>query len=407
MRNIGLVIRHEIKTTLSRRSFWLLTVLFPAMVIVATAIPQWLAGDALDEANVLQAAQQSLAHIGYVDEAGIVKALPPGIPPDTVVAYPDEASAQAALEAGELDQYFVIVPDFLESGRVVAVSEQFNVFSGLNGAELVKYLVSYNLVDRPEVVGLLLDPTPNETRVALAPRPPRDEDNPFTFFVPFAAMFVLFFVISMTAGYMLRSVTQEKENRTVEVLLLSLSPRQLMVGKVLGLGVVALVQMAVWMGGGLLAMDRARLVTQIPEHIQLTPGFVILTLVYFVLGYLLYASALGALGALAPNVREGTQFTFIIILPLLLPFWLNTAFVSNPDGGVALVLSLIPLTAPTSMVARLAATQVPTWQVAVSLGGLLITTYGFVVMAARFFRPDTLLTSTSLSLRRILREARG
>jgi ABC-2 type transport system permease protein len=113
---------------------------------------------------------------------------------------------------------------------------------------------------------------------------------------------------------------------------------------------------------------------------------------------------LGAIGALAPTAREGAQFTFVVILPLMIPLWLNNVFTQTPNGGLATFLSLFPLTAPTSMVTRLAAGGVPAWQPAVGLVGLAATTYVFVLLSARFFRADTLLSSASLQWRRIVQE---
>ncbi len=227
------------------------------------------------------------------------------------------------------------------------------------------------------------------------------------FALPFAVMFVLFFVITMTGGYMLQSVTKEKENRTAEVLLLSIRPRDLMLGKVLGLGAVALAQMAIWLGGGLAVMSGGLAIASIAVGQALQPSFILLAVVYFLLGYLLYASLLGAVGALAPTAREGAQFTFIIILPLLVPFYLNSAFTNDPNGALATVLSLIPFTAPTAMMARLSVVAVPAWQIALSLAGLAITTYLLVLLAARFFRADTLLSNASLNWGRFVSEMRG
>ena len=152
------------------------------------------------------------------------------------------------------------------------------------------------------------------------------------FVLPFAVMFILFFVITMSGGYMLQSVAKEKENRTAEVLLLSISPRELMLGKVLGLGAVALAQMTVLAGRRVGADERRADGRQLGGRSPLRLGFFLLALVYFLLGYLLYASMLGAVGALAPTAREGAQFTFIIILPLLVPFYLNQAFTPIPTA---------------------------------------------------------------------------
>ncbi|MFN2303016.1 MAG: ABC transporter permease, partial [Anaerolineales bacterium] len=132
----------------------------------------------------------------------------------------------------------------------------------------------------------------------------------------------------------------------------------------------------------------------------LPPGFVIWGFLFFLLGYLLYASLLGAIGALAPNSREGGQFTFLIILPLLIPLWFNVAFTENPNGPIATFLSLFPLTS-ISMMTRITSTFVPTWQILLSLGGLALTTYLIVLLAAKFFQAETLLSFENLNIKRI------
>ena len=167
-----------------------------------------------------------------------------------------------------------------------------------------------------------------------------------------------------------------------------------------------LVGMAIWMGGGALALGQGSALLSGLGIQRLPAGFVAWALLFFVLGYLVYASALGALGALAPNTREGSQFTFVLLLPLMAPIWLNTIFIQAPNSIAATVLSLFPLSAPAAMPTRLAAGGVPAWQPFVSAAGLAITTYFLVLLAARFFRADTLLSSVSLSWRRIAKQAR-
>ena len=210
-----------------------------------------------------------------------------------------------------------------------------------------------------------------------------------------------FFVITMTSGFMLQSVSKEKENRTIEVLLLSVSPRELMMGKVLGLGVVALIQVIIWAGGGLLVLNSAAL-----AGVSLPAGFLVWALLYFILGYLLYASVLGAIGALSPSAREGGQVTFIVLLPLMIPLWMSNVLIQSPNDGAAIFFSLFPLTAPTSMITRLAAAPVPIEQLLIGLVLLAVTTYGLIAVSARFFRADTLLAMNSLNLKRIVQELR-
>lgn len=405
MRNIRLVIKHEILTTLSKRSYWLTTILLPLAMLAFTLLPQFIAKRAVEE-NSLETllAPQQVEAIGYVDQAGIIDRLPPSLPAGLLAAFPDEASAQAALAAGQVDRYYVITADFLESGDLIMVDRILSVIAGESRARLMEFVINYNLVGDENLAMLLLDPTPQVASQPLAAQGSTGPgaDSLLGYMVPFAVMFILFFTITMSAGYMLQSVAAEKENRTAEVLLLSLRPVELMMGKVLGLGAVALLQIGIWLGVGLLLLNRGPSLVAATGSVTLPAGFVVWAVLYFVLGYLLYSSALGALGALAPGVREGSQFTFFFLLPLMVPLWLNTAFIQSPNGTLATVLSLFPLTAPTSMVTRLASGTVPGWQPLVGLAILAATTYLFVLLAARFFRADTLLSQASLDWRRIV-----
>ena len=405
MKTTWLVLKHEIVVTLSRRSFWIMTFVFPLIILVFSVLPQLVAGDDLNQ-NPFQLQSSLQQPVGYVDEAGIITSLPPGMAAGAIRAYASTAAAQQALDQGAISRYLVYSPDFMQTGQVDLVTAKFNALGGAQDSYLAQYLVDYNLIGDAGVAAAVINPTANVSSHSLAPVT-NQTDSALGFAVPFATMFILFFIISFTGGYMLQSVAREKEDRTVEVLLVSLRPHELMLGKILGLGLVGLLQMALWLGGSLFALNRGASMLSLPTNFSLPPMFVVLTIVYFLLGYLMYASALGALGALAPNAREGAQFTFLFILPLLLPFWLSSAFTTNPAGGVALIFSLIPLTAPTAMVARLAVTAVPLWQMAVSLVGLILTTAFFVMLAARFFRADTLLTSNSLNFGRLVREVRG
>jgi ABC-2 type transport system permease protein len=263
----------------------------------------------------------------------------------------------------------------------------------------MEYVLTANLVGEDRLAGLLIDPTADVDEQG----PPVVEARPRSntgFGLSFLVMFLLFFTITLSGGYMLQSVVKEKENRTAEVLLVSLDPQELMAGKVVGLGSLALVQMVIWLGGMALLGTGAVLLANLGD-LTMPPGFVVWALLFFLGGYVVYASALGALGALAPNLREGSQFTFAIILPLLIPLWFNSVFITAPNGPLATAFSLFPLTAPTAMVTRMAATEVPLWQVVVSLVGLAITAVVFLRMAARFFRADTLLSEEKLDWRRV------
>lgn len=407
MRNIRHIIWHEIVTMLGRRSFWLMTFIFPGLILALTTLPGLQARGASGNAQVQQVLAESLAApIAYVDLIGALDRLPPDVPPAAIQILRDEDAARRALAAREITGYYLIGPEYLSQGRVIVVIGRGGMLAATNQEQLLRYLLSYALTGEQQMALLLTDPVTEVEVAARSPEVKPSAGDRGGLGLQFVVMFVLFFVITISAGYMLQSVTREKESRTVEVLLTSLRPREVMLGKVVGLGAVALLQMGVWLGGGALMLRQGSPVVRLMAGQVLQPGFIALAVAYFLLGYLLYASVLGAIGALAPTQREGAQYTFVLLLPLMLPFWLNQTFAVSPNGGLATFFSLFPLSAPTSMLARLSAAAAPAWQIALSFAGLAITTYLFVLLSARFFRADTLLSHASLNWGRIGQELR-
>lgn len=433
MHNIFIVIQNEFRTILQKKSFWIMTFIFPLLIIgfnigaqiiaarstneedldallaqfdtgaLPTDDPATSSPSANDDKSPSQAATP--APIIYIDEANLLHSLPPNVNAQSLQAYANVETAKAALLAEEIDQYFVIPTDYLETGEVVVITREFTPFNIPND-ELISYVLAYNLTGDQKTAAALIHPARSISREALAPETKNDASNPLTFIVPFATMFIFFFLISMSSGYMLQSVANEKENRIVEVLLVSMRPLDLMLGKLIGLSVIASIQVVVWLGGSILFLQRGKSMFSAFGSYTLPPGFMIWAILFFALGYILYASMMGAIGALSPNAREAGQYTFIIMLPLLLPLWLNVAFINDPNGAIATALSLFPLTAPTSMMTRIAAGGVPLWQIILSLAGLAITTYILVLFSARFFRADTLLSTRSFHWKRLVAEFR-
>ena len=189
--------------------------------------------------------------------------------------------------------------------------------------------------------------------------------------------YVFYGLLLLGSSWLLRCVAGEKENRTAELLLLSVRPRELMVGKILAMSVVLLVQIVAWVGGGLLMLNWGADVMQVARY-EFPPGFLPLALLYLVMGYLLFASLMAAGGAIAANAREAGPMTIVLVIPLMPTLMFGRTFLENPHSPLPLVLSLFPFSAPSAMVTRLAIAQVPGWQVPVSLAGLALTTYGGV-----------------------------
>jgi ABC-2 type transport system permease protein len=409
MRNTLIIIKHEIFTMLRKRSFWVMTFIFPFLILGLSVGMQLVGTRAIekaeDEASSLEQSSSGTP-IGYVDEVGILAQLPEWVPAGYLSAYPNVDAAQADLESEAIHQFYRIPADFYATGDIFLVDRNYQPMRSSANAEIFEEILRDALIQMDPLGKVLDNPTPRINGHALAPPSGPDQDDPLSYVVPMATLFIFFFVITTSGGFLLSSVTKEKENRTAETLLVSLAPRQLMTGKILGLGTLALFQMSVWMGGALFALDRSNEIFSLASNFSLPDGFVFWAIAFFILGYFLYGSILGAIGVLAPNAREGGQFTFVAILPLLIPLWFNYTFTEAPDGPVAVFLSLFPLTAPSSMMTRLTIGNVPLWQILVSLGGVAVAAYLVTMLAARLFRADTLLSSESLGWKRIIRELR-
>ncbi len=418
MKQTWLVLRHEIATTLSKRSYWLMTFLFPLAILAYTGFTQWSTQELVSgSTSLLDDPEAAARPIGYVDPGGVVSFLPSDVPAGMLRAFPDATAAATALSGKEIDSYLLIPADYAQGGQLVVVDSEFSLFGSEGVTGLAGYILDANLLGSEELARAVLA-TENDTRMIgtyqrLQEATPGEEGGSggqapgiAGTIVPYAAMFIVFSVLSSGGGYVLQSVSSEKENRTVEMLLVSVEPRSLMLGKVLGLGAVSLMQMVIWVAaGGLIAGQGAGLFGAALD-LDLPAGLGIYLVVYLALGYLSYASSLSAIGALAPSLREGAQFQMLVLAPLIAPLILNYPLMQEPNGPLAIVLSLFPLSAPLAMVLRLAMTAVPAWQIAVSIAGLAATSYMFVSLGARFFRADTLLSQKSLNWQRLFSEAR-
>ncbi len=418
MRNIWLVVKHDIGTTLRQRSFWIFTVLVP-ILLLAVNVYQIVRGEELrDNRSAASELGQSSANaadlpsVGLVDQAGLIAEMPPDLPPDQFVRFPDQISALAALEAEEVEQVVYLPADYLTSGQITVFDQNFQILAtgeemgvgfASNRAWVLPYVINYNLVEDKQLLRALRDPVPSSLAEAHTLRPPAGgevQDQKLAGLVANIMPFVYYFLLVMGSNYLMRSVVAEKENRTAEVLLLSLEPRELMVGKMLAMSAVMWLQVIVWVGGGMLMLSRGAGMLSIPSF-TFPPGFLAWALLFLVLGYLLYASIMAAAGAIAPNAREAGQVTWLLILPLMPTLMFGSAFLEDPNGTLSVALSLFPFSAPSAMVTRLAVAEVPLWQILLSLAGLALTAYLFITLAARFFRAGNLLSNESFNWRRL------
>jgi ABC-2 type transport system permease protein len=189
----------------------------------------------------------------------------------------------------------------------------------------------------------------------------------------------------------------------MEVLATSVSPRQLIGGKIVALGLLGLLATGLWMGlmWGTVHLGRGPLAA--PAGFELPSSLLFWALAYFLGGYAIYGALLAGLGALAPDLKDARGAMLVIMSPLIVAYTLNMIVLDEPNTSLALIASLFPFTSPISMIARMTVTAVPTWQAAAAAGLQFLAALWIVRLAARLFRAQTLLSGQAVSARGFLR----
>lgn len=246
-------------------------------------------------------------------------------------------------------------------------------------------------------------------------------------------MYVTFMFIIIYGVRVMRSVLEEKNNRVVEIIISSVKPFELMMGKILGVTLVALTQFLIWISmsvvGALVLntgfmslqknipggneelaskLDIAQIATQISHSLlELNfPLIIFVFIVFFLLGYIFYSSIYAAIGSAVDNETETQQFTLFAILPLTLGMYGSFSLMNNPDGPLGFWLSIIPFTSPVAMIARIPF-GVPAWQIALSIVLLLATTIFMIFLAGKIYRVGILMYGNKATLKEIWKWIRG
>jgi ABC-2 type transport system permease protein len=402
MNRILLILRNEVHTVLRSKAYLVTTFGLPLLAAMIFLGITLLRRDTSPRLGTHTASPDTpqLQTEGYVDYSGLIKVIPEDLPNGALAPFPDEASAYRALSASEISAYYVIPADYVESGDLVYIDPEYRPASSEGQAWVMQRTIYVNLLGNdPALIAHASQPM--EVRAnPLAQTAERDRDNPMTFYVPYATMMLLYMLIMLSSGLLLHSISAEKKNQVMEVLLLSVNPLQILVGKIVGLGAVGLLQAIIWFGLGYAILSIGGRGLSLPTGSELPPSILVWGLLFYLLGYAVYASLMAGLGALMPNLKEASQMVILVIWPLLIPLLLIVVLVENTHGILATGLSLFPLTAPIAMMTRLAAGNVPLWQPLMAILLLLFTAVLVVRAAAQIFRAQALLSGQSVSARR-------
>ncbi len=219
-------------------------------------------------------------------------------------------------------------------------------------------------------------------------------------------LYVLFISIFSYGAIVMRSVLDEKQSRVLELLLCFASSEELMAGKILGIGALALTQVAVWLGFGVAAALLSAAVRHALALLHLGPAVLIYFIVFEVLGYLLYSAMFCAIGAAFNSTDEAQQWTLVLVLPLIASSMLISPVMFAPNSTLAITASMIPFTAPALMYARIVIGHPPAWQVMLCIALLLASVAIAILVTARIYRVGILMYGKRPTAREIIRWVR-
>ena len=413
MKNIILIAKREFFTQVKKKSFIILTLLTPLLIIVFGGV-----------VSLMFQANETQMQISVIDKSGLFK---DKLKSDQNIRYvfsseETEKSLIKALETTEEMNGVMIIPKKdiheLENSIEVLTNKNLSNEARRNIAGNISEIIKAEKINALGISTAQIEDLNKgvNLHVVNVLEKEKKQDSFLVGVKSGLSMFLMYCVFTFIMMYgirVMRSVLEEKNNRVVEILISSVKPFELMMGKILGVTGVALVQFGVWVvmifaSVMTLGSSNVGIVSGVAEVqmvlsalSQLNYGLILFVFViYFLLGYLFYSAMYAAIGSAVDNETETQQFTLFAILPMMLGFYGSITIMNNPDGPMSFWLSMIPFTSPIAMLARIPF-DVPVWELVLSIGILLVSTLGMVFIASKIYRVGILMYGNKVTLKEL------
>lgn len=422
MSEVLIVLRREFLERVRSRAFVIGTVLFPVFMGASIALPALIGAGGGGE-RTLALVNEAPPAVGDAFVAALTA--PAGADRYTYHVERVPGTAAAAREAlnrrvlaEEIDGYVVLPPDLVERSQALyrarnisSLTMQRDVSRAASQAAQGARLEEAGL-DGARVQALLRPVELQAARITEAGEEAGSAES--TFGLAYITGFLVYMLVLLYGVNVMRSVLEEKTNRISEVIISSMKASHLMAGKILGVASVALLQIAIWMTVGAVAVARSDAIAarfgispDALRTVRVPPWVLASTVAFFLLGFLLYAALFAAMGAAVNSEQEAQQFQTLVLFPLFVPLVAMVRVINEPMGSVATLLGNIPFSAPIIMPMRMAAAPVPAWQVALSLGVLAVSVLAVAWLAGKIYRVGILSTGQKPTFRDLARWLRA
>ena len=422
MKNIFLITKREYLTQVKKKSFVILTLLAPILMIGFAALIAFMfkANESSSTFNVVDKSGLFVGNLKNTDQIKYV--FVPAVNEKSLVAtLKDMNGIEGLLIIPELKDHNY---DEVQKGSKLLINKKIGFDTKLKVSNDLSKIIRKEKI---KMLGISEDQMKNLDQnfelntQNVVDKNSSDSDLSFSVksILAMVMMYAVFMFIIIYGVRVMRSVLEEKNNRVVEIIISSVKPFELMMGKILGVTLVALTQFSIWItmsviGALFLNTGFSALKDQIPDgekttemvqnfdlqqtaaevsHILLdmnVPLIIGVFIIFFLLGYIFYSSMYAAIGSAVDNETETQQFTMFAIIPLMLGMYGSFTIMKNPEGPLGFWLSMIPFTSPVAMIARIPF-GVPVWQIALSVGLLLISTVLMIFIAGKVYRVGILM----------------
>ncbi|MEW5784150.1 MAG: ABC transporter permease [Bacillota bacterium] len=385
------IARWEFIKNIKSPTFLALTIIIPVLMVAGGMIGYFATSSAMNE----------IQQVAVIDETGalfpILDAYLSATPVEATLFTVDEREQVAEeVRQGLYNGYLYLTAQTVKSGEIPYYVKDTRDQNTFVLADAVRYTVNLH---RLQTAGL------SDAAVRLATAPiifqtrslAGEEASLAEMLVPYAVVFILVLAAMFSGQVLMYGVIKEKRNRIVEILLSSISSLDLLVGKLIGFAGLGLMQVALWLAVGLTIAARFIDLGQI----SLTAADLVPAVLFFIGGYLLFASLFAAMGATMKDAEGGSQMQGMVILIPMIPLFAAQAIMMAPNALWVRIMSFVPPFIPVTVLIRMAATTLPWWEIAATFVMLVLSAAVFVVLGARLFDRGILHFERNLSFKDI------
>ena len=399
MNNTFKVAKWEIKKNIRNKTFLFMTFIFPLLILVIAGGAGYIGGSS----------SQSGLKIGVIDQTDYIyeelnqNFTKSDITLDKIKNTTDKDELRNILEDNNYDSIVLLPSNIINSNQATVYYKELR---GLDSDVISKILsnivIKKRLIESGYSANKILNLTQNINFQTQSLQ--KDDTGMAAIFLPLGLAMLMAFSSMFSGSALMQSINKEKSDKLVEILFSSLTPKNLMYGKVLGYGFLGICQVIIWGAAGSIVANRF---FDLPLNILFSIKNAYM-FVYFLLGFAMISGLNAIAGASSKDLQSsGQSLNGLIVIVPIVPVWFASILLQNPSGTISRILSYVPIFTPTTMLLRMGVSTPPIWEIALTTGLLALTAFFFIRLASKIFRVGMLMYGKDMSLKEIIKWSRA